>query len=293
MDTLFLNEHRCRCGKLLLKGIFFDGTLEIKCKRCGEINKIGKIKLANDLKHYLLIINEKGTVVNVSDSACRILGYNPNELIGKHFTQINTSVPLEIHDRFIGPNTVLNENNYIHIDTFHQSKSGKKIPIDAFLKLYRPNDREKFILLSAKLKSYEEADKQFKDGEILFSNNSCDFYFEVDNDGLFTYISPDLERFFANNSNKGSLIGKNYLNSIPIKIKDEARKIFEYFSERALPFRRLNNIADINGKDINYELYFTPFFNDAGDLAGYRVLGWVIKLFCLWISPLLLASILV
>lgn len=87
MDTLFLSEQRCQCGKLLLKGVFFDAALEIKCKKCGRMNIIGSIKLTDDKFHYLLILNEKGIVTNVSDSACCVLGYTYSELIKKPFTQ--------------------------------------------------------------------------------------------------------------------------------------------------------------------------------------------------------------
>ena len=103
MNTLRLHEHRCVCGKLLLKGIFFDGSLEIKCKRCGVINTIGTIKLADDATHYLLIINGHGDIINVSDSACRILGYTYDEFISKHFTEINPTMPKEIGKKFFGP----------------------------------------------------------------------------------------------------------------------------------------------------------------------------------------------
>ncbi len=33
-----LEEYRCRCGKLLFKGHFLAGEIEIKCKRCGKIS---------------------------------------------------------------------------------------------------------------------------------------------------------------------------------------------------------------------------------------------------------------
>ena len=54
MDTLSLNEQRCKCGKLLLKGFFCNGILEleIKCKGCKKLNKINNIKLLNNNNTY-------------------------------------------------------------------------------------------------------------------------------------------------------------------------------------------------------------------------------------------------
>ena len=55
MDKIFLDEHRCACNKLLFKGSLFDGVLEIKCTRCGKINKIGGLKLLNGVRSYSLV----------------------------------------------------------------------------------------------------------------------------------------------------------------------------------------------------------------------------------------------
>src|ERR1043166_2274236 len=35
-----LQEYKCCCGKLLCKGAIFDGDIQIKCRRCGKIQKI-------------------------------------------------------------------------------------------------------------------------------------------------------------------------------------------------------------------------------------------------------------
>ncbi len=35
-----LHNYYCACGKLLCKGEIFDGEIQIKCKRCGKIQKI-------------------------------------------------------------------------------------------------------------------------------------------------------------------------------------------------------------------------------------------------------------
>ena len=34
------HDYHCACGKLLCKGAIFDGEIQIKCKRCGKIQKI-------------------------------------------------------------------------------------------------------------------------------------------------------------------------------------------------------------------------------------------------------------
>jgi len=156
MYTLSLNEHRCKCGKLLLKGLFFDGSIEIKCKKFGFVTKIGQLKKeinnsSNEIKNYVLIINSDGIIINASDSACLILGYERDELLGKHLTSVNKVVPREVTKFFMG--SVLNEENYLKIDTIHQTKEGINIPIVVFLKLFKPSNEEKYVFVLAKLKN--------------------------------------------------------------------------------------------------------------------------------------------
>ena len=284
MDTLFLNDYRCKCGKLLLKGVFFDGTAEIKCRNCGTINKIGHIKQQDDSDHYLLIISDKGIVVNASKSACDILGYPCSELVGKHFTKINTTIPNDLGEKFFGPNSVLNEDFYFQLDTNHLSKNGKVIPIAAHLKLYRPNEKERYVLLLAEIKKTDLSDISLYTGRSgkkitnknnqEFVNEACDFYFEIDKNGIGTYLNPAMEKIFGLSPEK--TIGKNYLDLLPVEIREEAEKAFVYFSTREQPFRRSNSFAiKVGNKKLYYDVYFTPNFNDTGKFVGYRVLGWL------------------
>ena len=276
MNTLFLNEYRCKCGKLLLKSIFFDGFLEIKCRHCGEINKIGRFKKENDKKNYLLIVNDQGKIVNASDSACLILGYKGEELIGKHFTQINTTIPKEMEKVFIGPDSILNEENYFQIDTFHQTKNGFKVPVKVLLKVFYPKEKEKCILVLSEVKDEIKEKMQNNNQFSSFLDNACDFYFEIDKNGMGEYISPSVEKLFGFTQEK--IIGTNYFDLVPAEFREESKKMFNYFSALKQPYKVAHDTGiDANGKIIHNELYFTPNFNNSGEFVGYRVLGWVKK----------------
>ena len=273
MNTIYLNEHRCGCGKLLLKGIFFDATLQIKCKKCGTINTIGVIKLEDDANHYLIIINNKGIITNVSDSACKFLGYTCEELVGKHFTQINPTMSKEIGKKFFGSDSVLNTKNHFQLETFHQTKKGRNIPVTVFLKLYQPNSKEKFVLLSAELKNDKKIDIR---NTLRFVDNACDYYFDIDKNGVAEYISPSVEKLFG--FTQEMVIGKNYFDFIPDKMRAKVKKRFDTFSAKHLPHRVLTvGGQDTHGKPVFSEQYFTPTFDDGGSFTGYRVLGFLPK----------------
>jgi PAS domain S-box-containing protein len=276
MNALFLDEHRCKCGKLLLKGVFFDGTLEIKCKKCGVINSIGQTKLTDDAAHYLLIVNDHGVITNASDSACQILGYSKDELVGKFFTKIDPTIPVELGKKMFGPELALKNDNHFRLDTIHKSKDGKSIPIIAYFKLHQCPDKGKYLLLSVELKNIP-GDRKIDDKNVSkFIDNQCDFYFEVDKNGMGEYMSPSVEKLFG--FSQETVIGKNYFDYVPAERRAESKKLFEHFSANKQPYRMIHREGvDANNKTINTDLYFTPKFDEFGKFTGYRVLGWIIK----------------
>ncbi len=275
MDNILLNEQRCKCGKLLLKGTFFNGVLEIKCTRCGQINKIGSVQITSDAQQYLLITNSQGLVVNVSDSIESILGYSRGELIGQHFTKVNPTMPREMDDKFFGPGSVLSEENFFQLDTTHQAKSGQKIPVSVSLKLYSPNDQEKCVMVLVKLKDPAVMADISSADDLKFLDKGCDFYFVLDKNGICESISPSVEKLFG--FTPETVVGKSYFDHVPPQAKAEIKDNFAYFSAREEPYRIKHDIGrDAAGRTIYNELYFTPNFNDFGKFSGYCVLGWVL-----------------
>lgn len=276
MDTLFLNEQRCSCGKLLLKGIFFDGQLEIKCKKCGTINKMGSIKLADDENHYLLIINNKGAISNISNTASLILGYSHEELIGLNYIKLSPIIPPEITKMFLNSNSVLDQDNYFKFDTTHKNKSGHDIPVTVTIKLYQPTHKERYVLLAAELKKYVIESKIIKDNTIEELESSCDFCFDIDKNGIIQYICPSTEKILG--ASQDSFIGKSYFDYVPEERRIESKKAFDHFSEKEESYRIKGQTENGFNNKIKYdEICFTPRQNDAGKFVGYRTLVWLNK----------------
>jgi PAS domain S-box-containing protein len=267
MYSLFLSEYRCGCGKLLLKGIFFDGALEIRCKRCGEVNKIGNIKIADDPAHYLLVVNSAGKIVKTSDSASSILGFSHEEFTNKHFAEIDFTMLPEMGNKLFGPESILAFDNYFHLSSVHCSKDGKLIPVSVFLKLYQPSDKEKFVLLIAEVKNIAKGNGGLPVRALEFLDNVGDFFLEIDEHGIIESVSSSLKTTLG--YTQAECLGQNifkHCSILPNLIADH------------LPHKIENKkIENKNGKTLNIELYFIPNFNDKSEFIGYRVLGWEIK----------------
>ena len=107
-----------------------------------------------------------------------------------------------------------------------------------------------------------------------FVNNACDFYFELDNLGRGTYVSPSMKEYFG--VSPEDIFGKNFFDFMSAEQRKEAKEVFEHFCAKQQPYRRSNTFgARENGRIIYYDVYFTPKFNDVGKFIGYRVLGWI------------------
>ncbi len=275
MSNVLLLEQRCECGRLLLKGIFLQASLEIKCKKCGKINKIGQIKKTSDDCCYILVFNELGIITNADEAASRILGYSHDELIGMHFTEIDTDVSQDIATRLMPPQSILAEDHYIQLESFNKTKAGKKLAVSVFLQLYKPTENETCLLVSASVKNNLDYSLENKN-QNKFMENACDFYFDIDKNGLARYISQSIESLFGISPQVA--LGRSYLDFVPEDKKEEAEKRFLYFSSREEPYRILDYVGlDLNGKTTYTDLFFTPNISQDGKFIGYRVLGWLKK----------------
>jgi len=274
LDKLFLNEQRCQCGKLLLKGLFFDGALEIKCKKCGTINRIGSIKLADDDTHYMLIRNSKGVITNVSQSACLLLGYTHEELIGKNFSEINPLLSKRLDESFFFTDSLLGDDNYIKFDTTHRTKDGRNVPINVVARLYHPTESDKQILLLAELIDEEKNENVSKKNDLEFMANVCDLYFDIDKNGMIEYVSQSAEKITGYLQDE--FVGKKFFDFTTDGDTEEAIKIFKNFSLLGQPYR-INSRAFLNkkGHTMSGEMYFAPKYNDMGNFVGYCVLSWL------------------
>lgn len=269
MDTYLIEDYRCSCGRLLFKGMLLGGTIEIKCPRCSRLNRLGTIHLLDDRSRYLLIINDHGKITNISNSASKILGYDPDELIGQDFNYINPTIPREIGPKLIEPGGPLTEHNHFRIDTFHRTKSGKKIPVTVSLRLHRSPQNKIYVLVMSVLRNiYDQPlPKQTSSNMIV---EGCDFYYDIDAEGRLEYLSPSIKSYRNITEN---YLGRFFWDFPWVSDPEDKKKIFQHFASARKPFRIKNNPL----VDYDIDQYYTPRFDDNQKFLGFRILGWVVK----------------
>ena len=225
-----------------------------------------------DDSHYTLIFNDKGYLIFISPNASRVLGYAPDELIGQSLAKISPESSPKFWGRFFGLKSVLKNDNYFIINSKHLSKTGLSFPVRVYFKLSENIQGEKNIIALVEFKKNEESLKF----ESSYSYNHCDFYFDIDKYGIAEAISPSAEKLFG--FTEEFCVGLNYFDGLPVEERQEAKKTFQHFATKNLPYRSIFNFGqDLKRQPINVEMYFAPNINEMGNFVGYRVLGWLQK----------------
>ncbi|GEM_PF-2770204 len=54
-ENVCMQDFRCRCGKLLFRGVLMESNVEVKCRKCGFMNEFH----GSSLSPYLCLIADK------------------------------------------------------------------------------------------------------------------------------------------------------------------------------------------------------------------------------------------
>jgi PAS domain S-box-containing protein len=82
-------EWRCKCGRLLFKGAFIAGIIEIKCPRCKRIVYLQEYNIfPSGRESFMAVFNPEGIITMFSKDLEAILGYQEGHLLGKNLSDI-------------------------------------------------------------------------------------------------------------------------------------------------------------------------------------------------------------
>ncbi len=114
-------------------------------------------------------------------------------------------------------------------------------------------------------KKLSESDAKFRG----LVESSSDWIWEVDRNGLFTYSSPQVKKILGYAPQE--VEGKTLFDLVTAEEKQSASNFFMQAAEKSLPLVRFETTKrHKNGKNVILESNGSPFFNEDGELAGYR-----------------------
>jgi len=99
--------------------------------------------------------------------------------------------------------------------------------------------------------------------------NMNDWIWEVDVDGVYTYVSPNVNEILGFSVKE--VLGKTPFDFMS---SNEARRVSEIFSEIVTAQKPIDKLESIcikkNGREVLFETSAKPYFNSKGELQGYR-----------------------
>ena len=118
-------EFRCiKCGKMLAKSFNDLSCLEIKCLRCGNLNRI-----LEKMSEQVIITDRKGVILFINKAVEEVTGYTIEEAIGKKPSQLwggNMS-----KDFYSGMwDKMINEKTSVKLKITNKKKNGDTYDVD-------------------------------------------------------------------------------------------------------------------------------------------------------------------
>lgn len=99
--------------------------------------------------------------------------------------------------------------------------------------------------------------------------NTSDWLWETDTNGVYTYASPVCEKMLGYKKNE--VVGKSFVDFLDTKSKKDVLSFFRNIAKSKKPFRNLENVAiHKNGRKVFLETSGIPIYDINGVFIGYR-----------------------
>jgi diguanylate cyclase (GGDEF)-like protein/PAS domain S-box-containing protein len=121
----------------------------------------------------------------------------------------------------------------------------------------------------AERKQSEYALQESNDKFRALTETTQDFIWEVNAEGVYTYCSPQTKNILG--YQPAELLGKKPFDFMPV---EEAKQVKDIFIDKVKQNKPINMLENINltkdGREVIIETSGLPFFNNTGELLGYR-----------------------
>ncbi len=118
-------------------------------------------------------------------------------------------------------------------------------------------------------KKAEEELKESKERYKSLIETNIDFIWEMDTEGRYSYCSPQVEKLWGFKPDE--FIGKSTFDFLPPEEKERALRLFKNGVSSPGDFSQFESISyNKEGKIVYVETSGTPYYNESGELLGFR-----------------------
>jgi PAS domain S-box-containing protein/putative nucleotidyltransferase with HDIG domain len=223
----------------------------------------------------IAIVSAEGTMLYESPSSARILGYEPEEIVGKNLADfVRPEDIAAIAGTFRRFRT--EPGSIVMVDAGFRHKDGHYVECEGTLQNFLHDPKINGIVANYRdVTDRRRAEEAIRNSEERFRNlveATSDWVWEVDPNGIYTYASPNVREVMG--YGVGEVIGKSFIDFTPAREASRISKIFKSHVAKREPFAFLESSrVRKDGQLMIMESSGVPFFGDDGSLLGYRGIG--------------------
>jgi len=257
--------HRDADGKVVkTEGIFRDVTAQTETEEELRRSEEKYRRLIEISPSAIVTMDFYGYITSINQATLALTGYRVDELINKHFTELDF-----LHDRDIPRletlfKEVQNEliNRPFEIQFYH--KNGETLWGECYTGYFEERGEVAGIqLVVLDITERKRMAEELQEREEFFRGiveTSFDFIFTLDTYQRITYISPTLSKMIDFDLEK--LIGQNVMDYVPEPVKPDILDVFE----RTMRGERIMGLQgewpNRDGSILHVELNTSPLFRD-------------------------------
>ncbi len=212
------------------------------------------------------IADSRGNYITVNPSFCKMFDYNETELLGMNVKDLVSKESGIV----LFPKVVAGESGFRQAKMV--KKDGSHFWVEIAASPIKIRDRI-FVLGNFRdITKRKQAENALQRSETKFRNlveASSDLIWEVNRDGEYLYASPQIEEILG--YKPAEVIGKTPFTLMPSEESERVCEIFKDMKDKGKTFVSFENInIHRNGSPVVLETSGVPFFDESGEVIGYR-----------------------
>jgi PAS domain S-box-containing protein len=244
---------------------------EEELKISNELNK----SITKTAADAIISINTEGVIFSWNNAAEKIFGYSASEMIKKKLEIIIPSYFREKHKKGLERVNKGGKQNVIGktIELTGLRKDGIEFPIDLSISKWETNNQIFYTSIIRDITDRKQAQSELLNSEERFrqiSENSKEWIWEVDMNGLYTYSSNIITEMLGYRCEE--ITGKKYFYDLflPDERDELKNAAFEVFKQKQTFNKFINRVLNKNGEIVWFSTSGIPILDDNGELLGYR-----------------------
>ena len=256
-------------------GVIRDVTQRKKAEEALRTSEEYYRTLIENAWDAIAIVNADGTMLYESPSSARIMGYEPEEIVGKNLAEFvrpeDVAANLDMFRRFR-----TDPGSTVMIDAGFRHKDGHYIECEGTLQNLLHDPKVNGIIANYRdVTDRRRAEEAILASEERFRNlveATSDWVWETDPGGIYTYVSSKACEVLG--YEVSDIVGRSIFDFIPSRERSHFSRTFKSHTEKREPFAFLETSRQRkDGKVIVMETSGVPFFGGDGRLLGYRGIG--------------------